>query len=144
MKKVLIPVLAAAAVGMAAPALAQSSVGFSISVGNPGYGYGHRGYHRDYDRGYDRDWVNINQRQAQLDRRIDQGIRNGQITRQEAYRLRAEFRQIAMLEARYRRTGRGLDYRERADLDYRFDRLAQRIRYERRDGDRYRGYGRGW
>src|SRR3990167_6881347 len=34
-------------------------------------------------------WMNINQRQAQLDRRIDQGVRSGKITRREAYRLRA-------------------------------------------------------
>ena len=109
MKKILIPILAVAAVtATAAPAFAQN-------------------------------WQNINQRQANLDRRIDQGVRNGTITRNEAYRLRAEFRDIANLEARYRRTG-GLQQWERQDLDRRFDRLSVKIRVERRDHDRY---GRG-
>lgn len=76
-------------------------------------------------------WLNINQRQAELDRRIDQGVRRGTLTRSEAARLRAEFRQIAQLERRYR--ANGLSMRERADLDARFDRLATRIRWEQRD-----------
>ncbi len=89
-------------------------------------------------------WQNINQRQAQLDRRIDQGVRSGQLTRNEAYRLRTEFRQIAQLENRYRRTG-GLQGWERADLDRRFDVLSRKIRIERRDrDDRRPGYGGGY
>lgn len=78
-------------------------------------------------------WWNINQRQAVLDRRIDQGVRSGQLTRAEAVRLRAEFRGIVALEARYRRTAPGLTVAERADLDRRFDVLARKIRWERRD-----------
>ncbi len=85
-------------------------------------------------------WMNINQRQAQLDRRIDRGVRNGQITRREAIGLRSEFQAIARLENRYRVNG--LSQWERADLDRRFDTLSARIRYERHDGDRY-GYGYG-
>jgi hypothetical protein len=98
--------------------------------------YGHDGRWHD-GRGQ---WTSINQRQAQLDRRIDMGIRNGQLTRQEAYRLRGEFNQIARLEARYR--SGGLSNWERRDLDRRFDRLSAQIRYERRDGQQYgHGYG---
>jgi hypothetical protein len=78
-------------------------------------------------------WLSINQRQAQLDQRIDVGVRNGSLTRNEAVRLRAEFRDIARLEARYRHNG--LSAWERADLDRRFDALSSRIRYERRDRD---------
>jgi hypothetical protein len=77
-------------------------------------------------------WQNINQRQAQLDQRIDVGVRNGALTRNEAVRLRGEFRDIAQLEARYR-SSNGLSSGERADLDRRFDNLSQRIRYERHD-----------
>lgn len=76
-------------------------------------------------------WQNINERQAQLDQRIDVGVRNGQLTRAEATRLRTEFRQIAQLETRYRRNG--LSANERADLDRRFDRLAMQIRNQRHD-----------
>jgi hypothetical protein len=81
-------------------------------------------------------WLNINQRQAQLDQRIDVGVRNGQITASEAARLRAEFSDLARLEARYRMDG--LSMNERADLDRRFDGLSMRIRAERADNDRYR------
>jgi hypothetical protein len=77
-------------------------------------------------------WVSLEQRKLQLDRRIDQGLRSGQLTRSEAARLRIEFDRIATLEARYRRDGR-LSMAERADLDRRFDQLAAAIRFERRD-----------
>ena len=84
-------------------------------------------------------WMNINARQEQLDRRIDQGIRRGEISRSEAVRLRAEFRDIARTEARYR--SNGLSPRERADLDRRFDRLSNQIRLDRNDRQ---GWGYGW
>lgn len=80
-------------------------------------------------------WQSINQRQANLDARIDRGVRNGALTRGEAYRLRAEFRDIAQLEARYRRTGGGLSLGERRELDRRFDALSARIRYEVADNN---------
>lgn len=86
----------------------------------------------------DNGWWNINQRQAQLDRRIDQGVRSGQLTRTEAVRLRAEFRGIVALEARYRQSRPGLTMAERADLDRRFDVLARKIRWERRDWEQRR------
>ena len=76
-------------------------------------------------------WVSINERQARLDSRMDQGVRNGSLNRREAYRLRGEFTQIARLEARYRVNG--LNGRERADLDRRFDSLSAQIRAERHD-----------
>lgn len=92
---------------------------------------------RDRDR-YDRSWRPINQRQRMLENRIDRGIRDGRLTRSEAYRLRAEFNDIARLEARYRRGG--LSYQERRDLDRRFDRLDVRLTAWLNDWDRRR-YG---
>jgi hypothetical protein len=89
---------------------------------------------RRWDGRGDRGWQNINQRQRSLDARIDAGVRNGQLTRNEAYRLRVEFQNIVNLEARYRRTN-GLNQWERADLDRRFDRLSRIIQAERRDRD---------
>lgn len=76
-------------------------------------------------------WQPINARVANLDRRIDVGVRNGSLTRGEANRLRGEFRQIVRLEQRYRQGG--LSQWERRDLDRRFDALSQRIRWERND-----------
>jgi hypothetical protein len=85
-------------------------------------------------------WVPIDRREAQLDRRIDRGLRSGQLTRAEARRLRAEFRDIQRREVAYRRDG--LSTGERVDLDKRFDQLAQQIRWERRDDQRRYGWNR--
>src|SRR5207244_2839067 len=71
-----------------------------------------------------------------LDARIDLGIRTGQLTPNEAANLRAQYRDIASLEARYRTTGGGLEGWERNDLDQRFDRLSASIRVQRSDNDR--------
>jgi hypothetical protein len=108
MKRTFLTLLAASTIAAGAPGLATAQPG--------------------------QDWVSINQRQAQLDQRIDVGVRNGQLTPQEAARLRAEFNTIAQMEARYRQDG--LDRNERADLDRRFDQLSSEIRVERSDRDR--------
>jgi len=84
-------------------------------------------------------WMNVNQRQRELDRRIDFGVRRGDLTAPEARRLRDAFRDIARLESRYRRGG--LSYSERGDLDRRFDRLSARIRWEATDRQLGHGYG---
>jgi hypothetical protein len=76
-------------------------------------------------------WQSINARQANLDRRIDVGIRNGQLSRREATQLRSQFRDLARLEQRYR--AGGLSNWERQDLNRRFDVLSAKVRYERRD-----------
>jgi hypothetical protein len=82
----------------------------------------------------------ISGRQAALDGRIDAGLRSGRLTRQEAWRLRADFREISRRADAYR--ANGVSNWERADLDRRFDALSQRIRIESRDNERY-GYGYG-
>jgi Ni/Co efflux regulator RcnB len=78
-------------------------------------------------------WQPINQRQANLERRIDQGVRTGDLTRPEAARLRTQYREVARLEAHYRHTGGGLSGWERSDLDHRFDRLSDHVYAERHD-----------
>lgn len=118
------PLAAVAAVtAVAAPAAAQP------------WGYDRPAY------GYDRhDGWNINQRQERIDRRIDAGLRRGDLTAREADRLRREFWQIARLEQRYRVNG--LNPWEREDLDRRFDRLEARLRFERHDDERRYSYYR--
>lgn len=91
-----------------------------------------------YNRNPNNDWMPINMRQEQLDRRIDRGIASGELTRREAVRARATFNDIARLESRYRRGG--LSEWERADLDRRFDALAAQIRWDRHDGNRRYGW----
>ena len=88
-------------------------------------------------------WRNINARQSQLDDRIDIGLRRGSLTRSEAARLRAEFQELARLEARYRATG-GLAAWERTDLDRRFDRLRAEIRVENADSQHGVGSNAGY
>jgi hypothetical protein len=108
MKRTLLPLLAATALGLAIPAVAGAQT-----------------------------WMSINQRQAQLDQRIDAGVRSGQLTPAEAARVRAEFQDILRLESAYRRDG--LSYQERAELDRRFDMLESRVIAERRDDQRRYG-----
>ncbi len=122
MKKFLIPALALAAASVAVPAMAQS------------YGPRHhddRGGRYEQDRGGS--WQNISQRKYNLDRRIDRGERNGSLSRREASRLRRELNDLVYLERSYLRGG--LSFRERAELDRRYDRLSYQIREERRDRD---------
>jgi hypothetical protein len=122
MKKMLVPALVLAAVSAAAlPAAAQN--------------HNRPGQHQTDDRAYG-NWQSINVRQANLDRRIDQGVRNGQLSRREATRVRSEFNALLRLEANYRRGG--LTAWERTDLDRRFDRLSAQVRDERRDRDNRR------
>ncbi len=119
-KKMLVPALALASVSAAAlPAAAQSH-----NNNRPAAHQNHGG------------WQAINVRQANLDRRIDRGVRNGALSRREATRLRSEFNSLLRLEASYRRGG--LTQWERTDLDRRFDRLSAQIRMERRDRDNRR------
>ncbi|WP_296595995.1 hypothetical protein [Phenylobacterium sp.] len=92
-----------------------------------------------YDRNPHRGEYNLNQRQDELNRRIDWGVRSGALTRREAAELRDDARDIARIEARYRVNG--LNGWERADLDRRFDRLDTRIARQTHDRDYGYGYG---
>jgi hypothetical protein len=78
-------------------------------------------------------WQSINARQANLEMRINQGVRSGQLSRTEAARLRSDFAALNRLEAQYRRSRPGLTLAERRDLDRRFDALSARIRYQKHD-----------
>jgi hypothetical protein len=84
-------------------------------------------------------WRPIAQRQATLERRIDQGVRSGRLNRPEARRIQAELRQLDRLEGQYRRSN-GLSVNERRDLDRRYDALSQRVRFEKNDRQNDRRY----
>lgn len=125
MRKLTIALAAATAISTIATAGAATAQGW----------YG--GPHWTDDQGA---WMHIERRKMQLDRRIETGLRSGRLTPREAARLRAEFDDIARLEYRFSRNG--LSPREMAILDQRFDRLADRIRWERRDDQRRYGWSR--
>lgn len=126
MKKILLSIAAVSAIAAATvPAMASAQA------------YGPDRHDRGYNHGPGRGYSE-GDRVARLDQRIDFGIRNGSLTRNEAWRLKGDLRETARLQARYSRNG--LSGWERADLDRRFDRISSQIRYERRDGDY--NYGR--
>lgn len=83
-----------------------------------------------------------NQRAQMIQMRIDQGIRSGALNRFEAQRLQSDLRGIQSLEYRYARSGGRIDYRERADLDHRYDALSAKVKVQKNDRDG-RG-GRRW
>ena len=79
----------------------------------------------------------IGQRLATLDQRINQGLRNGALTRSEADSLRVGVARIRLFEAQYRRGG--INAFEARDLNRRFDNLARHVRVEKRDRDTRNG-----
>jgi hypothetical protein len=118
MKKLLIPALAVAVASAALPAAAQA--------------HDRHGPSRDY--GYEQNyngWNAISQRKHNLDRRIDRGVQSRQLSYREASRLRDELDSLVRLERSYMRGG--LTRWERQDLDRRYDRLSDKVRYERND-----------
>lgn len=127
-KKALLSMLAASAVVMATPALAQNS-GFSISFGSSGYG---QGYGQRYGYGEDR---GLDRRADRLAERIDRAAYNGRISRREAQTLQWQLDQYQQLEWSYNRNG--LSRWERADLDQRLQRIQYSLREDRRDDRRY-------
>ena len=86
-------------------------------------------------------YSNLNQKQAQIENRIDRGVNQGVITRNEARTLRSRLNQIERLEQQYRRSGGQFTTRERADIDRRLTSLQKQVRYEKKDRD-YRNDGR--
>lgn len=136
-KSLILSAVALAAASVAVPAAAQS-YGHGPGRGHD-YGYGPG---RGSDHGYG-GWQPVSQRAAQLDRRIERGVQTGQLTRREAASLSSQLQSLVRLERSYGRNG--FSRSEIYDLDRRYDQLASRVRWERRDDDRYGrgGYGYG-
>jgi hypothetical protein len=117
-RKALLPVLAASAVMVSTPALAQN-VGVTLSFGSPGYsqGYGARGY------GYGPQ--ELHYRARVLSQHIDRLAWSGGIHRIEARNLAREMSQYQQLEYRYARNG--LSRAEYVDLARRLDRIEHQL-----------------
>lgn len=125
-KKALLSMLAASAVAVATPVLAQD--------------YGRHGGRRGgYDQGYNGGWNGggLNGDQARLAQRIDRAAYSGRMSRRQAQNLRYQLEEYQRVEWRYRRDG--LSRWEREDLQRRLDRIERNLRDERRDRD-----GRRW
>lgn len=89
------------------------------------------------------DW--IDDRQARQMQRIEQGLRSGQLTRSEYYRLVEQQREIARLERMLSRDGR-LSPRDRVLLSQLQNEASRDIFWQKHDAEtRYdRGYGYGY
>lgn len=77
----------------------------------------------------------ISERVEFAHRRIERGIETGQLTREEAHRLKQEFRQILDDERRMSADGH-LDHRERERLHEELDRLERHISYLKHNDER--------
>lgn len=130
-KKALLSLLAASAMAIATPTLAQD-------YGRHGGGYG-GGYGQGHGGGYNGGWNGggLNGDQARLSQRIDRAAYNGRISRREAQSLRYQLNEYQRVEWSYRRDG--LSNWERRDLQNRLDRIERNLRDDRRDRD-----GRRW
>ncbi len=131
-RKALLSLLAASAVAIATPTLAQSY------GGGRGDHDGRGGYGQGYGGGYNGGWNGggnggLNGEQARLAQRIDRAAYSGRISRREAQSLRWQLDEYQRVEWRYRRDG--LSNWERRDLENRLDRIRRDLREERRDRD---------
>ncbi|MFN3669318.1 MAG: hypothetical protein ACK4VY_08430 [Brevundimonas sp.] len=121
-RKALLPVLAASAVMVSTPALAQS-FGVTLSFGSPGYSQGyapHRGYSpRD-----------LQYRAQALSQHIDRLAWRRGVSRGEARSLAVQMEQYRRVEYQYARNG--LTAREHADLHNRLNRIQRQVqRFQR-------------
>ncbi len=119
-KKALLSLLAASAVAIATPALAQS-------YGRHGGGYG-------YGQGHGDGGGQFRAEQARLSERVDRAAYRGFISRREAQNLRWQLDEVQRLTWRYGRDG--FSRWERNDLEQRLDRIRYQLREDRRDHGR--------
>ncbi len=136
MKTLLLGMAAASAVAIAAPAAAQ------YQSNNNRYQNSNDRYQNDRGYGSQQAYAGeagLDNRIANLDQRLQAGIRSGAIDRTEARDLRMEMRDLIRLEARY--SVNGLSVAERQELQGRIRALRQNLRtadngaYDRYDSD---------
>ena len=83
--------------------------------------------------------------EANLQNRIDAGIRSGALTRGEAGRLQSKLNQLRDLSFRMRDSGRGMSFSERQRMQDKLNRLSIDIDQQLTDFDRAFGMRRpGW
>jgi hypothetical protein len=130
MKKTLIALSTAAMLASGAAFAGTTPISSVVPVGSHGFVAV-----QHYDHGDDR-LTNINEREARIRDRINRGINDGRITRREANQL---YRQLADVEAKeraFRADGR-IGGRESRELMDDLDRLAENVRHQLRDEQRY-------
>jgi septal ring factor EnvC (AmiA/AmiB activator) len=92
-------------------------------------------YHEKHDRERENVVSDINRRVAEMQRRINQGVRWGELTRQEALQLRQELKAIRNDETQMRADGK-LTKQELDRLNGELDRLSKNIYRDKHDWER--------
>lgn len=142
MRKIVLSIAAAGAALIAAsPAAAQYYPGQPAPYGyNNGYGYNGYGYNNGY--GFQGNWGQVRALQARIDnveRQINRLDRRDRIRDRSADRLRDEANRI---EDRLHRSARnGLNPYEARDIEYRIQRLEQRVQFSLANGYGRYNYG---
>lgn len=136
MKRLLAAAAALSAFALVAPAHADpqrfdNDRGYQQNYGAPDYGRGD--FRRGDDHRFSRDDL------LRLQRRIDWGVRSGALTRWEARDLYAQLGDLQDRARFYWRTD-GMSWRERQDLQARYERLSFQVNRQVHDND-YRGDG---
>lgn len=75
----------------------------------------------------------VNSRERRQQKRIYNGVKTGQLTPRETFRLERRQAQIRRAEARYRRSGDGLSRRERYKLERGLNRSSRSIYRQKHD-----------
>jgi hypothetical protein len=89
-----------------------------------------------YYPNYNYQYGDVRSRIEQLGQRLERGIQDRRLTRQEAFSLRQELRSLRDLERRY--ASNGINAYERGELNRRIANLRERLRIALRN-DEYRG-----
>lgn len=79
----------------------------------------------------------IDRREARQQGRIRQGIRSGELTSRETYRLERQQAKLRLTEARFRRSGGRLTASERARLQRQENRTSRTIYRQKHDRQDY-------
>ncbi len=79
----------------------------------------------------------INHREQRQQRRIRQGIKSGELTAKETYKLEKQQYKLRRTEARYRRSGNGLTWRERYKLQRQENKTSRMIYRQKHDKQDY-------
>ncbi len=79
----------------------------------------------------------INNRQQHQQKRIVSGVKSGELTAKETYRLESEQYQIHRKEVRFRHSGDGLSHRERYRLQRQLNQSSRHIYKQKHDRQDY-------
>lgn len=79
----------------------------------------------------------VNNREQRQQKRIYQGVKSGELTAKETYRLEKQQAQLRRTEARYRKSGDGLSWREKYNLQHKLNQSSRTIYRQKHDKQDY-------